>query len=1118
MVWSFRFLGACCLIVLLSGWMILASPDAPSNYNPPLAKASDEAQKAISRFKRDKALNIEVWAAEPMMAHPVCFAFDEKGRCYVAETFRHSNGVTDNRSHMGWLDQELAARTVADRVALYQKDAGKRFKDVYETHRDRVRLLEDTTGSGRADKATVFCDNFGRAEDGIGAGLLARKGNVYFTCIPDLWLLKDTKGTGRADVQESLSTGYGVHVAFIGHDLHGLRMGPDGKIYFSCGDRGFNVKTKEGKQLFYPDTGGVLRCDPDGANLEVVHIGLRNPQELAFDDFGNLFTVDNNSDSGDRARWVYIVEGGDSGWRIGYQYGSDMHDSSVRQGNRGPWNYEQLWVPLYAGQPAYIVPPLKNFADGPSGFCHYPGLGLDERYQGHFFLSDFRGSSGGSGVWSFAAKPKGAAFEMVDTHQFVWSILATDCDFGPDCGFYIADWVEGWNLNGKGRLYKVTDPNEQKKPLVAGVRQLLAEGFDQRPIDELVKLLGHPHQQVRMEAQFALAGKGKPSIEAFTKVIKDSKQTLARLHAIWGLGMVGRNEASAADPLVGLVKDADAEVRAQAAKILGEFKGDAARKAVLELLKDSEARVAFFAATSAGKGVASPANVEPLFDLVRANDNKDVYLRQATVNGLKHSASEQALTAKASDPSPAVRLAAVLALRGQKAAGLQEFLRDTDPLIVAEAARAIHDEDVTGALAKLAALTVKTTLPPAVLYRALNANFKLGAAGNAVAVAEFAARGDASESLRIFALKLLADWSKPARRDHVTGLTQNLPSRDESIAASAFRARIGGIFAGSAGVQKEAASVAGKLGIKEVGPFLLTLVNTGTAPVAARIEAVRALDALKAKQLDEAVRAALASNQPGLRNAARAALVKTQPAEVLKQIQTVLANPKADVAEMQGAMAILAGMKGSEADALIEDWLEKVSQKTAPPEIALDVLQAAAKRDSERLKRRLSAYNQARPKGDDLANFREALYGGDAENGGRIFLTSAVGQCQRCHKLDGQGGDVGPMLNGLGGKQKRDYLLESIVLPNKQIAKGFESVRLTLLNGKTIDGVLRGEDKDSIKVITPEGQLLTIKKEDIDERRTGKSAMPDDLAGKLSKSEIRDLVEFLAGLKEEWKK
>src|SRR5947209_3616632 len=162
-----------------------------------------------------------------------------------------------------------------------------------------------------------------------------------YTCIPDLWLLEDTKGAGRADVKKSLHTGYGVHVSFLGHDMHGLRMGPDGKLYFSIGDRGLHVETA-GKTIDAPDTGSVLRCNPDGSQLEIVATGLRNPQELAFDEFGNLFTCDNNADHGDKARWVYVVEGGDSGWRIGYQH----LRSPVAL---GPWNAEKLWYPRWEG-------------------------------------------------------------------------------------------------------------------------------------------------------------------------------------------------------------------------------------------------------------------------------------------------------------------------------------------------------------------------------------------------------------------------------------------------------------------------------------------------------------------------------------------------------------------------------------------------------------------------------------------------------------------------------------------------------------------------------------------------------------------------------------------------
>ena len=116
---------------------------------------------------------------------------------------------------------------------------------------------------------------------------------------------------------------------------------------------------------------------------------------------------------------------------------------------------------------------------------------------------------------------------------------------------------------------------------------------------------------------------------------------------------------------------------------------------------------------------------------------------------------------------------------------------------------------------KLAALTTKSS-EATTLYRALNANFLLGKPENAAALAAFAARPEASEPLRIVALKMLGDWKSPPRRDFITGLTQNLPPRDPSVAANAMKARLAGVFSGSTNVQKEAAAVAAKIGITEV--------------------------------------------------------------------------------------------------------------------------------------------------------------------------------------------------------------------------------------------------------------------------------------------------------------
>ena len=497
-------------------------------YNPPIAPASEEAKRAIPSFRVPAGLRVELFAAEPLLANPVAFCIDEKGVFYVAETFRLHAGVTDTRNHMNWLDDDLACRTVADRVAMYQKFLGKEFAS-YQLQHDRVKRIVDRNGDGRADQATVFADGFNNPASGIGAGVLARQKDVWFACIPGLWKLKDRNDDGQADERTLLHEGYGVHVGFLGHDLHGLRFGPDGRLYFSIGDRGFNVTTAEGRPLAVLDTGSVLRCDPDGTELEVFATGLRNPQELAFDEYGNLFTGDNNSDSGDRARWVYLVEGGDSGWRIGYQFIESPN-------SRGPWNEEKLWYPTFPGQAAYIVPPIANIADGPSGLTYDPGVTLlPPQFKNHFFLVDFRGIQRSERDSQLLAQAQGSIVSARESRQFVWSMLATDADFGPDGALYVSDWVQGWEMTKKGRIYRVVDPTRRDDPSVREVKMLLAEGMTSRSTDALAGLLAHADVRIRLDAQFELAGRGEDGWKALARIAGASEKTLPRIHALWGL-------------------------------------------------------------------------------------------------------------------------------------------------------------------------------------------------------------------------------------------------------------------------------------------------------------------------------------------------------------------------------------------------------------------------------------------------------------------------------------------------------------------------------------------------------------------------------------------------------
>ena len=1067
-----------------------------------IAAASNEGEQAIGSFKIPEGLKVELVAAEPLLANPVAFFVDNLGRIYVCETFRQGKGVEDNRGHGHWLDDDLAAMTVEDRVAYIKKHLKDKAID-YTKHDDRIRLLEDTDGDGKVDKATVFADRFNAIPDGTGAGVLAHNGKVYYTNIPHLWLLQDKDGDRKADERKSLHYGYGVRFAFRGHDMHGLVIGPDGRLYFSIGDRGLNVTTPEGKQLINPESGAVLRCELDGSNLELFATGLRNPQELAFDNYGNLFTGDNNSDSGDRARWVYVVEGGDTGWRMAYQYLPD----------RGPFNREKIWHPQHEGQPAYIVPPIVNFADGPSGLAHYPGVGLPEHFADRFFLCDFRGGPVNSGVRTFRVKPKGASFEMVDAEESIWRVLATDVDFGPDGAIYLSDWVNGWNGEGKGRIYRLSDKAAADQPAVKELQTLLREGFDHRSPEELEKLLAHADRRVRQGAQFALVDKQQGDLLA--KVAADHENQLARLHAIWGIGQLARrgsDPAATARPVMALLKDSDPEVRAQAAKLAGETKSASEFDTLVGLLRDENSRVRYFAAISLGK-LGQKAAIPALLAALAENDNADATLRHGYVMGLVGSAAgdENVLAEALKEESAAARLGAVVALRRLKSAKVAEALNDADPLVVVEAARAIHDEPIAEAFPQLAALVGRSSTDDALLRRVLNANFRLGTPEAAAAVAAFAANSQAPENLRIEALQMLGDWAKPSSRDRVLGMWRPLPERSTEIAVTAMRPVLPGLFTGSQKVRAEAAKVAAELGIREVGPALLALAQDASLPGKVRGEALVALVSLNDPKADEAVTAGLKDSDSHVRAAARTALTKLKPAESLASLEEAVF--KGDKIERQQALAAMAEFTQPGVNAILSKALDKLLDGQLPADTHLDLIEAAKLRADGEIKSKLARYEASRSKDDPLAAYQECLEGGDAENGRKIFFERTQVSCVRCHKVGGTGGEVGPELTKIAEQKQRPYLLEAVVLPNKTIAKNFETAVILDADGRVHTGVVKLEDDKRIDLMTAEGKLVSLSKDQIEERKEGKSAMPEDLTKHLNRSELRDLVEFLSSLK-----
>jgi len=604
-------------------------------------------------------------------------------------------------------------------------------------------------------------------------------------------------------------------------------------------------------------------------------------------------------------------------------------------------------------------------------------------------------------------------------------------------------------------------------------------------------------------------------------------------------------------------------------------RGPGVRQFLLARLNDGTPRLQSAAALALARSDIGRTDAAEIVRAIRRSDGADPVLRHSLVHGLAAAGSDAYLQAFSADTNRLVREAALLAARRHGSAVATAFLADPDPLLVLEAARAINDVPITNAFPALAALAEPTALDPLLsqfatraaenlklktsnsseairdvradqplpwtnapidqltpmFLRVVNANFRVGTPEAAGRLASLAANTGLPALIRTEALFALGTWATPPARDRIVGVFRPLPARDAAPAREALAAVVKNIAATDRYVEAIGIALSDAVtrlamtgtlpllsGIVREPELTASLAKPGSVsaeiPPRARAAALRAFTRLETRkpEIDALLAYAAKDSAEIVRLEASKLNAELNPNDAAGQLHARLES--GSVAEQQSAYTSLGDLKSEAADALLADALERLVKREVVNDVMLDLVEAARKRSAPAVKSRLAAYEAWKLPKDHLSPYREALSGGDAARGRKIFYEHAAVACTRCHQIGADsGGNAGPKLDGIASRATAEHLLESIVFPNRQIAQGFESSMVTTRAGGVYAGVVKSEDAASLTIATPDEGDVKLAKADVKTRERGVSGMPEGFGELLSRFELRDVLEFLGTLK-----